>query len=112
MLLFIEIFDTIARIFVLAKLCLVLAGVKIGLFVPKLQHLDVHCWVKVRYQTSGAPLRCEGAAPTFIHSVGNLVEFTTVTVSLFEDGLGCVGGGKGRHYGEVKRWAVVGRGSL
>jgi hypothetical protein len=102
MLLFIEIFDTIACIFVLAKPCLVLSGVKIGLIVPKLQHLDVHCWVKVRYQTSGAPLHCEGAAPTFVHSVGDLVEFTTVSLLQVGVGLGRVGGGEGRHCGDVK----------
>ena len=56
MLLLIEIFDTIAGILVLTELCLVLLGVELGLFVPKLQHLDVHYWVKAQCQTSGARL--------------------------------------------------------
>jgi hypothetical protein len=57
MLLLIEIFDTITGILVLTESCLVLFGVELGLIVPKLQHLDVHCWVKVQCQTSGAPLK-------------------------------------------------------
>ena len=43
MLLLIEFFDTIAGILVLTELCLILLGVELGLIVPKLQHLDIHC---------------------------------------------------------------------
>ena len=106
MLLLIEVFDTITGIFVLTELCLVLFGVEFGRIVPKLQHLDVHCLVKVQCQASGAPLRCEGAAPTFVHGVGDLVKFTTI--ALVGGGLGSVGNGEAWHCREVTRkWLAV-----
>ena len=106
MLLLIEIFDTITGVFVLTELCLVLFGVEFGRIVPKLQHLDVHCLVKVQCQTSGAPFRYDGAAPTFVHSVGDLVKLTTI--ALVGGGLGSVGDGEAWHCREViRKWLTV-----
>jgi hypothetical protein len=42
-LLLIEIFDTLARVLVLTKMCLVFFGVEFGLIIPQLQFLDIHC---------------------------------------------------------------------
>ena len=43
MLLLIEVFDTVTGVLVLTESCLVFFGIKLGLIVPKLHHVDVHC---------------------------------------------------------------------
>jgi hypothetical protein len=58
---------------------------------------------------SGAPLCCEGDPLTFVHSVGDLVEFTTVAI--VGDDLGRVGFDEAGHCREVEWLAEVGNGT-
>ena len=53
MLLLIEILDTIAGLFVLAEVCLVLLHIELRIIVPQLQFLNVHCMGIVRQCDQG-----------------------------------------------------------
>lgn len=60
MLLLIEVLDTIAGIFVLTEVCLVLLRIELRIIIPQFQFLDVHCVGMVRLVTKDVDLskRC------------------------------------------------------
>ena len=97
-LLLIEIFDTVARVLVLTKTCLVFFGVEFGFIIPQLQFLDIHCkrrfWSDFWIRDQGVSA-CQRGAPTFIDSIGDLVKDTTI--ALLGDDLGA---GEGGHCSE------------
>ena len=100
MLLLIEIFDTIAGIFVLTEVCLVLLRIEFRIIIPQLQLLDVHC-KRGQSQTSGPVIKmssCRKSAPTFVDGVGDLVKGTAI--ALLGDNMGV---GEGGHCREESR---------
>jgi hypothetical protein len=97
MLLLIEIFDTIAGIFVLTEVCLVLLRIKFRFFIPQLQLLHVHCKHTKSVLISRTSTWC---TRTFVDGVGDLVKGTTIAL-LGSDSMS--GGGGGSESGHGRR---------
>lgn len=98
MLLLIEIFDTIAGIFVLTEVCLVLLRIEFRFIIPQLQLLHVHC-KRGQSQTSDQGCRaCRRGALTIVDGVGDLVKGTAIALLGVD-----MGGGEGRHGREESR---------